>query len=123
MEFQDCSRTIIGCAIEVHRHLGPGLLESAYRECLAHELLSHHLLVEREAPLPVTYKDIRLEAGYRIDLVIDKSVVVELKAVDKLIAFHQAQLLTYLRFSGHHVGLLIDFNVPSLRFGIKRLVL
>lgn len=123
MEFQDCTRTVIGCAIEVHRHLGPGLLESAYRECLAHELLSHHLLVEREVPLPVTYKDIRLEAGYRMDLAIDKSVVVELKAVDKLLPVHQAQLLTYLRFSGNHVGLLINFNVPTLRFGIKRLVL
>jgi GxxExxY protein len=98
-------------------------LESAYRECLAHELLSHHLHVEREVSLPITYKDIRLEAGYRMDLIIEKSVVVELKAVDKLLPVHHAQLLTYLRFSGNRIGLLINFNVPSLRFGIKRLVL
>lgn len=122
MEFQDCTRVIIGCAIEVHRHLGPGLLESAYRECLTHELRSRDLMVEREVPLPVAYKQIRLEAGYRMDLVVERSVVVELKAVDTLLPVHQAQLLTYLRFSGKRIGLLINFNVPSLRLGIKRLV-
>lgn len=122
MEFQDCTRVIIGCAIEVHRHLGPGLLESAYRECLTHELRSRDLMVEREVPLPVAYKQIRLEAGYRMDLVVERSVVVELKAVDTLLPVHQAQLLTYLRFSGKLIGLLINFNVPSLRLGIKRLV-
>jgi GxxExxY protein len=113
---------VIGAAIEVHRGLGPGLLESAYEECLCHELKLAGLGFTRQVPLPVVYKGVRLDCGYRLDVVVDGRVVVELKTVERLLPIHQAQLLTYLRLAGIHTGLLINFNVPVLRDGIKRMV-
>ena len=102
---------IIGAAIEVHRKLGPGLLESAYQECLARELLLREIPFEREVPVPVVYKDVHLECGYRLDFLIEKTVVVELKAVDLMPPVYEAQLLTYLKLGGWQVGLLVNFNV------------
>lgn len=113
---------IIGAAIEVHRAIGPGLLESAYEECLCYELTSQGMTVERQVPLPVRYKGVKLDCGYRMDVVVNDSVVLELKAVDRLLPVHEAQLLTYLRLSRWPVGLLINFNVPTLRQGLKRIV-
>jgi GxxExxY protein len=115
---------VIGAAIEVHRALGPGLLESAYEECLAWELEQAQLAVRRQVLLPVTYKDaVLIEAGYRIDLVVDERLVVELKTVEKVLPVHEAQLLTYLRLSGIKTGLLINFLSPTIRAGIKRMVI
>ena len=114
---------IIGAAIEVHRHLGPGLLESAYEECLCHELNLRGLSFERQVDLPVPYKGLLLVCGYKIDLIVEQQVVLELKAVEKLLPVHEAQLLTYLKLSGKRVGLLINFNTPLLTRGIKRIVL
>lgn len=113
---------IIGAAIEVHRHLGPGLLESAYEACLAFELGVRGLKVARQLQLPVRYKDINLDCGYRVDLLVEDAVIVELKVVDKLEPIHDAQLLTYLRLSGCQIGLLRNFNTAVLRQGIRRLV-
>jgi len=114
---------IIGAAIEVHRQLGPGLLESAYEECLCHELHLLGLAFERQVDLPVSYKGLRLDCGYKIDLIVEREVILELKSVEKLLPVHEAQLLTYLKLSGKHVGLLINFNVPRLTQGIVRRVL
>jgi len=113
---------IIGAAIEVHRMLGPGLLESTYEECLARELGLRSLPFERQKPLPLVYKDVKLECGYRIDLLVDGRIVVELKAVDALAPIHDAIVLTYLRLSGCKIGLLINFNVVVLKDGLRRLV-
>ena len=113
---------IIGAAIEVHRRLGPGLLESAYEACLAFELKQLGLRVEQQKPLPVVYKDVKLECGYRIDLLVEKSVVIEIKSVDQLAPIHVAQMLSYLRLSGKRVGLLVNFNVRVLKDGLKRVV-
>ncbi len=113
---------IIGAAIEVHKVLGPGLLESAYEECLAHELSLASLSFERQWPLPVNYKSLLLDCGYRLDFLVEKKVVLELKAVEGLQPIHQAQLLTYLKLGAWPIGLLINFNVPLLRKGIKRMV-
>jgi GxxExxY protein len=117
------SKAIIGAAIEVHRQLGPGLLESAYEECLAHEFSLCNILFERQKPVPVTYKTVRLDCGFRLDFLVDSLVVVELKAVDKLAPIHQAQMLTYLKLTECRLGLLLNFNVTMLRDGIKRVVL
>lgn len=117
------THAIIGSAIEAHRHLGPGLLESSYEACLAHELRLRGLVVERQRPIPVRYKDIELECGYRLDLLVEDRIVVEIKAVDALLPVHEAQLLSYSRFSGRHTGLLLNFNVDSFRQGLKRFVL
>jgi len=114
---------IIGAAIEVHRSLGPGLLESAYSKCLCRELTVRGVRYERECPLPLTYKGIKLDCGYRIDLLVAGVVVVEVKAVESLAPIHEAQLLTYLRLGGWPVGLLINFNVELLKQGIRRKVL
>lgn len=114
---------IIGAAIEVHRALGPGLLESAYAECLARELALRRIPFEREKPLPIVYKEVKLECGYRVDLLVDGRVVVELKAVEALAPIHEAIVLTYLRLSGCKIGLLVNFHVQALKDGIKRLVL
>jgi GxxExxY protein len=114
---------IIGAAIEVHRELGPGLLESAYEICLAHELAARGLRVERQVPLPVRYKGVELDCGYRLDLVVEGAVIIELKAVKGFEPIHTAQLLTYLRLSDQRVGLLLNFNVALLKQGIKRVVL
>ena len=115
-------RRIIGAAIEVHRRLGPGLLESAYGTCLAFELRQTGLKIEEQKPLPVVYRDVKLDCGYRLDLVVEDSVVVEIKAVDQLAPIHDAQLLSYLRLSGMRVGLLINFHVRVLKNGLKRIV-
>ena len=113
---------IIGCAIEVHRHLGPGLLEAVYEECLCYELSQVGLQFERQVHLPLSYKGIKLECGHKLDLVVEDSVVVERKAIDDLTPVHHAQLLTYLKTSNKRVGLLINFNVPILKNGLKRVV-
>lgn len=113
---------IIGAAIEVHKALGPGLLESAYENCLAYEFSLANICFERQVPLPVIYKSCPLDCGYRLDFLVEKKVVLEVKAVEGLEAIHQAQLLTYLKLGGWTIGLLINFNVPMLKKGIKRIV-
>ena len=113
---------IIGAAIEVHRALGPGLLESAYEECLCYELEQAGLFIERQVPLPVVYKEVLLDCGYRLDVIVENSVIVELKTVEALKPIHEAQLLTYLKMTNKQIGLLINFNVPALKDGIKRIV-
>ena len=118
----ELTHAIIGAAIEVHRSLGPGLLESAYEKCLSRELSLRKIPFERQKPLPLVYKDVKLECGYRIDLLVDGRVVVELKAVDALAPVHDAIVLTYLRLSGCKIGLLINFNAAVLKDGIRRLV-
>jgi len=123
VEVNEITERIIGAAIEVHRGLGPGLLESAYEECLCHDLQLAGLSFERQRPLPVEYKGIRLECGYRLDLLVENAVVVEIKAISAIEPIHEAQLLTYLRLGGWRVGLLINFNVPVLKNGIRRRVL
>ncbi len=122
-EHQALSHSIIGAAIEVHRELGPGLLESAYEECLCHELSLRSLPFRRQVPLPLTYKGVRLDCGYRIDLIVANTILLELKAVEQTLPIHEAQLLTYLRLSGIKIGLIINFNVPVLKDGITRRVL
>ena len=121
-EVDDLSGQIIGAAIEVHRALGPGLLELAYEACFARELTLRGLRFARQVPLPVEYKGGRVEAGYRLDVVVENAVIVELKAVERLEPIHEAQLLTYLSLAGLRVGLLINFNVPVLIKGVKRMV-
>jgi GxxExxY protein len=116
------TQQIIGAAIEVHRHTGPGLLESAYEECLCFELTQRNLRFKRQVPLSISYKGIHLDCGYKMDLVVEDTVVLELKTVDQLLPIHAAQLLTYLKLSGKPVGLLINFNEPVLKKGLKRLV-
>lgn len=113
---------IIGCAIEVHKALGPGLLESAYEECFCYELSQNGISFSRQVPLPVVYKGIKLDCGYRIDVLVDDAVIVELKTVEKLLPIHEAQLLTYLKLYRRSLGLLMNFNVPALKDGIKRFV-
>ena len=122
MEVDKLTEQVIGLAIEVHRHLGPGLLESAYQECLYYELKNANLKVERELKLPIEYKEIKLDHGYRIDLLIDEKFIVEIKAVEDLTDVHLAQLLTYLRLSNCKLGLLINFNVSLLKYGVKRVI-
>ena len=121
-EVNQVTQEIIGAAIEVHRALGPGLLESAYEACMVQELLERRLRVERQKALPVVYRGVRLDCGYRIDLLVQGQVVVEVKAVDRLQPIHEAQILSYLKLSGCKVGLLINFNVKLLREGVRRLV-
>jgi len=123
MEFDQLSNRVIGCALEVHRTLGPGLLESTYEQCLAHELSLADISFKLQLPLPVKYKGIKLDCGYRIDLLVNDELIVELKSVDQIMGIHQAQLLTYMKLSGVKVGLLINFNVEMLKTGIKRFVL
>ena len=121
-ELNRITQIIIGAAMAVHRELGPGLLESAYEACLAYEIPDRGLAVERQKALPVKYRGVNVDCGYRIDLLVEGKVVVELKAVERLEAIHQAQLLSYLKLSGCKVGLLINFNVKVLKDGIRRLV-
>jgi GxxExxY protein len=116
------TRRIIGAAIEVHKRLGPGLLESAYAVCLAYELRQIGFKIEEQKPLSVIYRDVQLDCGYRLDLVVEDSVVLEIKAVDQLAPIHDAQLLSYLRLSSKRVGLLINFHVRVLKNGLKRIV-
>jgi len=122
MVISGLTEKIIGAAIEVHKALGPGLLESTYEGCLAHELSLAGISFERQVPLPVSYKSLQLDCGYRLDFLIEKMVVLELKAVEGLQPIHEAQLLTYLKLGGWPIGLLINFNVPVLKNGIKRMV-
>lgn len=118
----EISESVIGACIEIHRCLGPGLLESAYEECLCHELSVRGIPFERQKPLPVVYKTVKLDCGYRLDLVVAQTLIVELKAVETLLPIHEAQLLTYLKLSNMPLGLLINFHVPVLKQGLKRIV-
>jgi GxxExxY protein len=118
----DCSSDVIGAALAVHRHLGPGLLESAYEACLAFELRERGFDVVTQRPVPVIYKGVRLETGYRLDMVVGGTMLVEIKSVEALDRVHLAQMLSYLRLSGLSSGLLINFNVPLLKQGIRRVV-
>ena len=120
---EQLTEQIIGAAIEVHRELGPGLLESAYEQCFCHELHLRGLSFQCQLDLPVMYKGLKVDCGYRLDVVVNDSVVLELKSVEQILPIHQAQLLTYLRLSGKKVGLLINFNVAVLKNGIIRRVL
>jgi GxxExxY protein len=123
MEINKMTQRIIGCAIEVHKHLGPGLLESAYEECLTFELEKEGFTVRRQQPTPVIYKDVKLDCGYRIDILVEDSVVLEIKVVDEFNPVHTAQILTYLKFSNKKYGLLLNFNVAALKNGIRRFIL
>jgi GxxExxY protein len=116
------SQQVIGMAMDIHSRLGPGLLESAYRECLFYDLRESSLVVIKEIPLPIVYKNVHLDHGYRIDLLVENRVVIELKTVDALQDIHFAQVLTYLKLGNYKLGLLINFNVPSLKNGIRRVV-
>jgi len=120
MTINELSGIVIGAAIEVHKVLGPGLLESAYENCLCHELQLRNVTFERQKPLPITYKGVNLDCGYRLDVVIQGLLVLEVKACDRIEPIHQAQLLTYLKLSGLSLGLLLNFNVPLMRDGIVR---
>ncbi|WKD86296.1 hypothetical protein KCTC32516_01666 [Polaribacter huanghezhanensis] len=123
MSENEISKIILGKAIEVHRTLGPGLLESAYQECLYYELINEGLTVEKEKALPIVYKEIKLDHGYRIDLLIENKVVIELKTVEFLTDVHTAQILTYMKLGNYKLGLLLNFNVKLLKEGIKRFIL
>jgi len=120
MNINEITGKIIGCAIEVHKYLGPGLLESAYEECLFYELQNAGLKVERQKSVPIIYKEIKLDCGYRIDLLVENQIIIELKTVDILAPVHEAQILTYMKFANKNLGLLINFNVTILKNGIKR---
>jgi GxxExxY protein len=122
MEYKELTEKIIKCAIDIHTALGPGLLENAYKECLYHKLSKEGLSVKKEWPLPVTFEDINLDCGYRLDLLVEDKVVIELKSVRKIEDIHLAQILTYLKLGKFKVGLIINFNVSSLKDGIKRVV-
>lgn len=122
MDIETLSNRTIGAAIRVHRELGPGLLEGTYRACLAQELHLQGIRVRKEVALPVTYRGLQIDIGYRLDLLVEEVLIVELKVVEKLHRVHEAQLLAYLKLSERSVGLLINFNVPQLRLGVRRLV-
>ena len=122
MTKNELSNIIIGCAIEVHKHLGPGLLESAYQECLFYELTTKGLTVIKEKPMPIIYKDVKLDHGYRIDLLVNNKVVIEIKTVEAFTDVHTAQVLTYLKLGNYKLGLLLNFYVSTLKTGIKRVI-
>jgi GxxExxY protein len=123
MDVNDLTGQIIGAAIEVHKALGPGLLESAYEECLCRELVLRNIPFERQKEVPIEYKGCKLDCGYRLDLVANNQIVLELKAVTRIEPIHEAQLITYMRLTGINLGLLLNFNVPALKDGIRRLVI
>ncbi len=123
IKFSELSNKVIGCAIEVHKALGPGLLESAYSRCLCHELLLNNIPFEAEKPLPVVYKGCRLDCGYRMDIVVGGQIIVELKSVENLMPIHEAQVLSYMKLGNISTGFLINFNVKVLRQGLRRFVL
>ena len=123
MEINELTEKVIGCAIEVHRNLGPGLLESAYSQCLQYELESQRIYVEKEISLPIIYKDIQIDHGYRIDLLVENRLVIELKTVEKFTDVHVAQILTYMKLGEYSTGLLINFNTKLLKDGLKRFIL
>lgn len=120
MKDNDLTELIIGCAIKVHRFLGPGLLESAYEECLSYELIKNGLEIKRQIPIPIVYEEIKLDCGYRLDLLVNDSIIVEIKAVEALSKIHLAQILSYLKLSHRKLGLIINFNVLKLVEGVKR---
>jgi GxxExxY protein len=122
-ENDELSQQVIGLAIEVHRHLGPGLLESAYEECLCLELKEASLAFRRQVPLPIIYKSIKLDCGYRLDLVVEDRLILELKTVEQLLPIHNAQLLTYMKLSGIRTGLLLNFSSAVWKDGLRRLIL
>jgi GxxExxY protein len=122
LSLNELSSQVIAACIEVHKHLGPGLLESAYEECLSYELRERHLSFARQQPLPIVYKGVHLDCGYQMDIVVGGKVILELKSVEKLLPIHEAQLLTYLKLTNLSLGLLINFNVPVLIHGVKRMV-
>ena len=122
-EWSEITGTIIDAGLKVHKILGPGLLESAYEHCLCHELSLRNIPVQRQVPLPIAYEGTNLDAGYRLDLLVANRIIVEVKAVEKILPVHEAQLLTYLKLSGHRIGLLLNFNVPLFKHGLKRFVL
>ena len=123
MEFDELSRKVIGCALEVHKQLGPGLLESSYERCLSYELLCAGIQHETQKELSIDYKGTKLDCGYRVDLFVDNKLIVELKAVEKLLPIHEAQILTYMKLADVKTGLLLNFNVAKVKDGIKRFVL
>ena len=123
MELNDLSYKILGCVYKVHSELGPGLLESTYEVCLMHELIKTGLKVERQKPLPVIYDNIKLDAGYRIDILVNDQVILELKVIDEIAPIHKAQVMTYLKLSGLKLGLLLNFNVIQMKSGIKRIIM
>ncbi|GAA5219927.1 GxxExxY protein [Membranihabitans marinus] len=123
MLLNDLTYKIIGCVYKTHSELGPGLLESTYTECLAYELIKSGLLVEKQKPLPIIYDNIKLEIGYRIDLLVQNQIIIELKSVDKIAPIHRAQLMTYLKLSGIKLGLLLNFNVIDMKKGINRIIM
>ncbi len=123
MKFDELSNRVIGCAIEVHRVLGPGLLESTYEQCLAHELKLNGIAFHLQHPLPVEYKGVRLDCGYRVDVLVENALILELKSVEEIKGIYEAQLLTYMKLAGVKTGLLINFNITMLKAGIKRFVL
>jgi len=122
MKENEIASVIIGKSIEIHKALGPGLLESAYQECLYFELINCGLRVEKQKPMPIVYKEVKLDHGYRLDLLVENKVVIELKTVDVIIDVHEAQILTYLKLGNFKLGLLINFNVQLLKHGIRRFV-
>jgi GxxExxY protein len=122
MEDEVIFKEILDCSFRIHSALGPGLLESVYEECLFYELKRDGLIVEKQKPMPLVYKDVRLDAGYRIDLLVENKVVIEVKSIEALAEIHMAQILTYLRFSQCRLGLLVNFNVAHLKDGIKRVI-
>lgn len=123
MELNDITYEIIGCAYKVHSALGPGLLESTYEICLEYELIKSGLVVERQKALPVIYDEVRLDAGYRIDLLVNQQIILELKAVESIAPIHRAQLMTYLKLSQLKLGLLLNFNVQDMKKGIHRIIM
>jgi GxxExxY protein len=123
MKFTELSNRVVGCAIEVHRKLGPGLLESTYEQCLAHELNLNDINFKIQYPLPVEYKGVRLNCGYRVDILVEEEILLELKSVEALKGIHEAQLLTYMKLAGISHGFLINFNVQQLKKGLKNFVL
>jgi len=122
MKENDLSELVIGLAMKVHTALGPGLLESAYEECLYYEINQAGLRVEKQKPLPLVYKEVRLECGYRVDLLVENRLIIEIKSLESIHPIHSSQLLTYLKLSNCRLGLILNFNVPQLKDGIKRIV-
>ena len=123
IEFSELSNKVIGCAIEVHKALGPGLLESAYQQCLCHELRLNHIDFEIEKPLPVNYKGCQLDCGYRIDILVEKEIVIELKSIEQLKRIHEAQILSYMKLANIKIGFPINFNVTLLKDGLRSFIL
>ncbi|AQQ72533.1 GxxExxY protein [Limihaloglobus sulfuriphilus] len=123
IQFSELSNRVIGCAIDVHKSLGPGLLESAYQQCLCHEFRLNNIKFEREKPLAVNYKGFHLDCGYRIDIVVENQIIIELKAIDLIKPIHEAQIISYMKLSGLRQGFLINFNVPILKDGLSSFVI